>query len=828
MPTVPPSACASRNCTSRNCTPRNCSRRPLLLRWLALVLSARWLPARLFHPRSFHPRSFAAPWLIARSLIGRSLLAMGATALIAAVPAATAADADTPAHGSDRHQPVPITGFSTAGAAAQQAAETQLDAQLNAEEMTAWLKELSAQPHHAGSAAGKVVAETILRWFKEWGYDAELATYDVLLPTPKTRELELLAPTRYVAGLDEDSLPEDPSTSERTELLPPYNAFSTDGEVEGELVFVNYGRPEDYEVLERHGISVAGKIAIAKYGKSWRGIKPKLAGEKGAIGTLIYSDPADDGYGAGDSYPKGPFKHESGVQRGSVMDMPTYPGDVLTPGIGATKGARRLNRNQAPTITKIPVLPISWRDAQPLLAAMDGTVVPSEWRGALPITYHFGPGPARVRLKLEFNWERISAYNVIARLPGSAYPDEWVIRGNHHDGWNHGAADPISGLVALLAEAKAVGALAQAGQRPQRTIVYAAWDAEEPGLIGSTEWAEHHGKELKNKAVAYINTDGNSRGFASVGGSHVLETFFNEVLRDVADPQLDMSVRERRRAANVLNASTESQKQDASSRDQLRIAPLGSGSDYTPFLQHLGIASANLGFGGEADGGSYHTLYDTHEHYLRFRDPGLIYGVALAQVGARATLRLANAERLPFEFTGLADNIALYADQIVTLADTLRKETAQVNKHLDDGIYAAALDPTKDFGPPPRHAPVPFFNFAPLHNAVARLEQAAAAYDPSAPLAADDRARVNKLLYSSERLLTRDSGLAGREWYKHHLYAPGFYTGYGVKTLPGVREAIEQREYQAVDPQIAIAAEVIEALAQRVEELAGLQPTAQE
>ena len=529
-----------------------------------------------------------------------------------------------------------ILGFDAAASNAQRNIESRLDASIDKNEMDQWLRRLSAKPHHAGSVAGKENAEFIAGLFESWGYDVEIAEYEILLPTPKVREVELVAPTEFTASLTEDSLAEDPSTSVREDLLPPYNAFSVDGEVEGELVFVNYGRPEDYEILDRYGISVEGKIVIAKYGKSWRGIKPKLAGEKGAIGTILYSDPADDGYGAGDPYPKGAFKHETGIQRGSVMDMPTYPGDVLTPGRGATRNAKRLKQEDAITITRIPVLPISHKDALPLLSAMDGEVVPPEWRGALPITYHFGPGPARVRMKAEFNWNMVTIYNVIARLEGSEFPDEWVIRGNHHDGWNHGAEDPISGLITLLAEAKAVAALANAGERPKRTVIYAAWDAEEPGLIGSTEWVEHHAKELKKHAVAYLNTDGNDKGFIHIGGSHVLERFFNQIIEEVKDPRSEITLKQRLQANLKINAETEQEKKDADERADIRLDPMGSGSDYTPFLQHLGIASADLAFYGEADGGSYHTLYDTYEHHTTWNDPGLIYGRNTAEsYGAR-------------------------------------------------------------------------------------------------------------------------------------------------------------------------------------------------
>lgn len=710
-----------------------------------------------------------------------------------------------------------LLGFDAAGTAGQRALEADFDARISAEDLDNWLRILSREPHHVGSAAGRAVVDFVQEQFSSWGYDVEIAEYNVLFPSPRTRELELVAPGSYQAMLTEDSLDADPSTSRIDNLLPPYNAFSTDGEVEGELVFVNYGTPADYEILDRYGISVEGKIAISRYGGSWRGIKPKLAAENGAIGTIIYSDPADDGYGAGDTYPDGPFKHESAVQRGSVMDMPTYPGDPLTPFVGATAEAERLPRSEAPTITRIPVLPISYRDALPLLEAMGGEVVPDEWRGGLPITYHLGPGPARVRMKLEFNWDMVTAYNVIARLEGSEYPDQWVMRGNHHDGWNHGAADPISGLVAMMAEAKAIGELAQAGSPPARTIVYAAWDSEEQGLIGSTEWVEEHHAELDEKAVAYINTDGNSRGFVRIGGSHVLESLANQVMDDVIDPQTGVSVAARRRASIEVNGSAED-RAELNSRENLRISPLGSGSDYSPFLQHLGIASLNISYGGEGNDGSYHTLYDTYEHYTRFRDPGMVYGVALAQTAGRATMRLAYAPRLPFEFTGLADNIAMYLTEVEELASTMREQTEVTNARIDSGVYALALDPTRSFGPPARKAEVPFFNFAPLKNSLDELQQAARDYQASATGGSASEME-NILLYTSERELTRDDGLPGRPWYTHHIYAPGFYTGYGVKTLPGVREAIEERQYDMAADEIFVAADVLSGMAQRIRNL---------
>jgi N-acetylated-alpha-linked acidic dipeptidase len=715
-----------------------------------------------------------------------------------------------------------LIGFTDA--AAEKEIEAGFRSGLSAEDQSGWARDLTAKPHHPGSEQGRINIDYMARLFELWGYDVTVEWFDILLPVPVRRELALLAPEAYTAGLLEDIVEGDASSAERDEVLPPYNAFSVDGEVTAELVFVNYGIPEDYELLERYGVDVAGKIVIAKYGRSWRGIKPKLAAEKGAIGALIYSDPADDGYAAGDVYPVGPFKNASGVQRGSVMDMPLYPGDVLTPGKPAIKGTRRLKRADAPTLTKIPVLPISYRDAEPLLAALGGEVVPAEWQGGLPITYHLGPGPAKVHLALGFDWQTIRVGNVIARMEGERYPDEWVLRGNHHDGWNHGAADPISGMVALMDEARSVARLAAAGQRPARTLVYAGWDAEEPGLIGSTEWVEKHLPELDEKAVVYLNTDGNSRGFAFVGGSHTLEPFFNQVLKAVEDPQTGVSLDERLRAGIQVEGSPE-RREELASRPDLRISPLGSGSDYTPFLQHAGIASANMAFGGEGDGGSYHTLYDTYEHYTRFRDPGFAYGVALADLAGTATLRLANAPVLPFRFSGLAENLTHYLGELTELADEEREKARRTNRLLEEGVYALALDPTRSLAPPEPEADVPHFNFAPLMNAIDRVTASAGALDEALnglDPAGVDLAALNARLFRSERALSSKQGLPGRDWYRHQIYAPGFYTGYGVKTLPRVREAIEAELYDQVDGEIAFTAGVLDAFADYLDETLAL------
>ncbi|HVS30729.1 MAG TPA: M28 family peptidase, partial [Thermoanaerobaculia bacterium] len=652
----------------------------------------------------------------------------------------------------------PIRGFAPDRWSGQRQIERQYDALLNKANLDTWMKRLTARPHHLGSAYGKENAEFIAAQFKSWGYDTAIERFDVLLPTPKTRILEMTAPETYRARLEEPALPEDKTSGQRDEQLPVYNAYSIDGDVTGELVYVNYGIPKDYEVLEERGVDVKGKIVIARYGGSWRGIKPKVAAEKGAIGCIIYSDPRDDGYYHGDVYPKGSWRNEWGAQRGSVADMPLYAGDPLTPGVGATKDAKRLSVKDAPTITKIPVLPISYGDALPLLRNLGGFTVPQEWRGALPITYHFGPGPARVHLKVEFDWKLVPAYNVIAKLRGTQYPDEWVIRGNHHDAWVNGAEDPISGMVALMEEARVVGELARRGIRPRRTIVYAAWDGEEQGLLGSTEWAETHADELKRKAVVYINTDGNGRGFFYAGASHTLEKFINEITREVIDPQTGRTVEERLRARRVVDAGND-ERAELRSRPDLRVAPLGSGSDYTPFLQHLGIASMHIGYGGEDGGGSYHSAYDSYDHYTRFGDPGFQYGLALAQTGGRVMLRLANADVVPLDFAGFANTLGKFVDEVAKLPDTMRAETDERNRQIEERVLEAANDPVEKRVLPRPRPPVPHINVAPLRNALRSVEEAAKRYDTAIAELPSNAAPLNAHLRDMERGLTRDEGL---------------------------------------------------------------------
>jgi len=707
-----------------------------------------------------------------------------------------------------------ITGFTDASAAKELQTEQTFDAALSAPLIGETIKELSAFPHNLGSPGSKAVAEKILAKYKSYGLDAHLQPYTVLFPTPKTRVLQLTGPTTYSALLKEPALAAD-ATSGQAGQLPTYNAWSADGDVTGQLVFVNYGLPDDYETLAKLGIDVKGKIVIAKYGRSWRGIKPKVAYEHGAIGCIIYSDPADDGYSAGEVYPKGAYKSEYGVQRGSVMDMVIYPGDPLTPGAGATKDAKRLDRKDAPTILKIPVLPISYHDAQPLLAALDGIVAPRDWQGGLPITYHVGPGVATVHLKLEFNWDMVQAYDVIAKIKGSEFPDEWVMRGNHHDAWVNGAGDPISGQSAMLDEAKALGDLLKNGWKPKRTIVYCSWDGEEPGLIGSTEYAEDHDKELQQKAVVYINSDDNGRGFYGGGGSQALEPFMDEITQTITDPQTKVSIFDRKRARELVTAGSVKDKKEIMARKVEPLEPLGSGSDFSSFLQHLGVPTLDLAFGGEDGGGEYHSIYDSFDDYRRFKDPTFEYGVALSKTAGHAVLRMADADLLPFDFRNLDTTISKYVTELTELTDKMRDNTAMENQLIKANDFTLAADPIKHEKAPEAKAEVPKLDFAPLKTALDSLKKAANGLATTWAAAAQTNTghdKLNQLLYHAEQQLLSD-GLPRRPWYRHTIYAPGFYTGYGVKTLPGIREAIEQRNWPEARQQIAIVAERINSLA---------------
>jgi N-acetylated-alpha-linked acidic dipeptidase len=755
---------------------------------------------------------------------------------LALLPLLVASTSPVPAQeAAAKTETVPLSGYSASTSATERDWETKFRALPSTDKLREDMRHLSARPHNVGSPYDKDNAEWILAHFKQWGLDADIETFYVLFPTPKERALELVAPTSFKAKLQEPPVAEDPTSNQQAEQLPTYNAYSIDGDVTAPLVYVNQGVRADYEQLDRMGVSVKGAIVIVRYGGAWRGIKPKVAAEHGALGCIIYSDPKDDGYSAGDTFPTGAYRPEQGVQRGAVTDT-NYQGDPLTPGYGATKDAKRLPIKDNPQITKIPVMPISYGDAQPLLSAIGGQAVPRDWRGGLPITYHVGPGPAKVHLKVSSNWDIKPIYDVIARIPGSAFPDQWIIRGNHHDAWVNGAEDPISGQVALLEEARSMAELVKQGWKPRRTIIFCAWDGEEPGLLGSTEWVETHQDELRKKAVMYVNSDTNGRGFLGIEGSHTLEHFVNGVARDVNDPETNLTVWKRAQLYLIAHPG-EGERQEARNRSDLRIDALGSGSDYAPFLDFAGIASINLGFYGESGGGIYHSVYDDFYWYTHFADTDFVYGRALAQTAGTALMRMADAELLPFDFHNFADTVHTYVGELKKLLKDQQTEIEETNKEIDEGVFSATADPKKHSVPPPRKDVPPYLNFAPLDNAdvtltasADRFTKALAAARAKSELSLDPQmlAEINGLLIQSERALTSDAGLPGRPWYKHQIYAPGAYTGYGVKTLPAVREAMEQENWKQAEQQVPVVAKVLEdeaALIDSVTALLGAQPS---
>jgi N-acetylated-alpha-linked acidic dipeptidase len=692
---------------------------------------------------------------------------------------------------SPRAQSRPIRGFPDDAVGAQRQREEQFRKIPDAARLKEYMEAMAGDPHVAGQPSSKKVADYALAKFKSFGLDAKIEEFEAMMPWPIETTVELVAPEKYTLRVKEPVLPEDPDSGDQT---PLYNAYSSDGNVTGEVVYVNYGMPADYDRLKELGVDVKGKIVIARYGAGWRGIKPKVAYEHGAIGCLIYSDPRDDGYYAGDVYPAGPYRPEYGAQRGSVMDMPVRAGDPLTPGYGSEPGGKKIRIEDAETILKIPVLPISYGDAAPILRQLKGKVVPNEWKGALPFTYHVGPGPAQVHMNLRFEWKNRPLYNVVVRIPGATRPDEWVIFGNHHDAWVMGADDPISGASSLMETARGLGELLKTGWRPSRTIVLALWDGEEWGLLGSTEWAEKHDAELKQKAAVYINTDGTGKGWLNAGGSHGLQQFMGEVAKDVMDPRTGKPVFEEARRRAILGEA-EAVRKAAEADPSLRIAPLGSGSDFTPFLQHLTVSVLNVSFGGESPGGVYHSAYDTIKWYQTYSDTDYSYGRTLSQLTGTLLLRLADAPVLPFQYSDTADTLLRYVVELEKLASDKK------DSKVDLRPVRTAVEALKAAGE----------NFEKAYASVGKANS-------QALLAKKDLQQLNKLLLTSEQKLGNSDGLPRRDWFKHQIYAPGFYTGYGVKTMPQIREGLEENRFTEAQGGVRTVSAAINALAAQVNE----------
>ncbi len=692
-----------------------------------------------------------------------------------------------------------LDGFTTATAAAQRQLEEKFRSYPSPATAREHLRRLTAEPHVAGTPGDYRTAIYVRDQLRRYGWRAELVEYQVLLPYPRQPSIvELIAPRRERLRLQEPVLAQDP-TSGHPNIIPLFNGYSPSGDVSAPLVYVNYGLPDDYAALQQLGVDVRGKIVIARYGRSFRGVKAKVAEERGAVGCIIYSDPADDGYAQGLAYPEGPWRPAQSAQRGSVQYLFEYPGDPLTPGTPSIPGTPRLSRDKATNMPRIPVQPISYGDAQRLLEPLRGAVRPEGFQGGLPFAYRVGgTSDVRVRLKTDMDYATRTIWNVEARIDGADEPDRWVILGNHRDAWVFGAVDPNSGTTAMLEVGRALGELVRAGWKPRRTIVLCSWDAEEYGLIGSTEWVEQHAAELREKAVAYLNMDAAVSG-ANFGAASV-PSFWRLIrgaARDVRDPRTGKSVyqawQERTREAQPEAGLTAATPAAATPVAEARIGALGSGSDYTPFLQHLGVPSLDMGFGG--DYGVYHSIYDSFNWMEKHGDPTFGYHVAAAQIWGTIALRLSEARALPFDYADYATQIRDFANETQRTAQRLR---------LDDSYDAKALlEAVKDFAD----------EAARLNE---RRRETLSDFDSTRTRADDAHARavsrlrrINDALINAERALTDARGLRGRTWYKHQIYAPGFYTGYAAQPLPDLRQAIDDRN--TTTPREA-AARIIEAL----------------
>ena len=692
----------------------------------------------------------------------------------------------TPAH-------QPVRGFPDDAIIALAQRESVLTTTPDTARLRSYMLAMTEEPHHTGSPGAKAVAEYALARFREWGLDAQIEQFEALVPMPVVRRVELVSPTRFVARMAEPPIPEDKDSGDDG-MLPTSNPYAADGDVTGELVFANYGLPEDYALLDERKIDLRGKVVIVKYSRGVRSAKIKQAAERGAAAVLIYSDPKEDGFARGDVYPKGPWRPADGVQRGTALDYAAmYPGDPLTPGWGAKPGARKLAQSEARSLPKIPVAPLSYGDAEPLLAALAGPESPNEWKGALNVSYRMGPGPSRVRVTTKSDWRVRPLYNVVGRIPGAVDPDQWVIFANHHDGWVHGAADPVSAAVALMETARSFSELLKTGWRPRRTLIFALWDGEEWGLLGSTEWAEQHAEELQKKAVAYLNTDSYSAGRLSAGGSHTLTTFVRQVARDISDPVTHRSAADVAIAHELATAKTAADSGTIAARG-FRMNPLGSGTDFEAFLQHLGVPSVDYGFDGGPSAGTYHSIYDSYDNFTRFLDPGFVYGRTQAAAVGTFALRLAEAPLLPFSFTDAAVAFRGFADDVQRLAG--------------ERLGAEQLD------------------MSPVLGAIERLQSSGAQYDRAYDAAigkgsawlsrnADALRPINVDLYQSEQDLLSPTGLPGREWFKHTLYATGVYTGFAPDPMPGVRQMIQAGRRADAQAEIAKVAEAIDRMATR-------------
>jgi N-acetylated-alpha-linked acidic dipeptidase len=654
-----------------------------------------------------------------------------------------------------------IDGFNPERATAQRRWEEQFRSVPNQKSAREHLRVLTLEPHIAGTKEDYDTAIYVRDQLRSYGLAADLKEYDVWLNYPKTPSvLELITTRRQRLNIHEAVVPADPSSS-NPRITPLFNGYSASGDVTAPLVYANYGLPNDYDDLKKAGVDVKGKIVIVRYGNSFRGVKAKVAEDHGAIGCIIYSDPADDGYMQGNVYPKGPWRPGASGQRGSVQYLFDYPGDPLTPGRPAIPGVPRLKPEEATDLTRLPVQPIAYDVARTILSQLKGPLRPRGFQGGLPFAYHLGgTNDVKVRLKTDNDYKIRKIWNVVARIDGNEEKDRWVILGNHRDAWVFGAVDPNSGTSAMLEVGRGFGQLLKQGWKPRRTIILCSWDAEEYGLVGSTEWVEELATELKENAVAYLNLDAAVSG-VHFGASSVpsLWKLMRAAARDVKDPKTGKSVYQQ-----WQDRARENRPEDEENTREARIGALGSGSDYTPFLQHLGIASTDMGFSG--DYGVYHSAYDSFYWMDHFGDPGFHYHVAAAQMWGTLAMRLAEADGLQFDYTDYAAQVREFFNEALRIAN--RRNLAS---GLNDKAMMGAIE-----------------DFAKEAERVERSRQDAIRTSDRARLS-----RINDALVQAERQFIDPRGLRGRAWYKHQIYAPGFYTGYAAQPLTDFRQALEDR-----------------------------------
>jgi N-acetylated-alpha-linked acidic dipeptidase len=656
-----------------------------------------------------------------------------------------------------------LDGFTPDNAVAERRWEEQFRAVPAPDSAREHLRRLTAEPHVAGTKEDYATAIYVRDQMQKFGLAAEIKEYQVWLNYPKTDPIvELLAPRREKLSVREAILKEDPSSS-NPKITPLFNGYSASGDVTAPLVYANYGLPPDYEALGKAGVDVKGKIVIVRYGNSFRGVKAKVAQDQGAIGCIIYSDPADDGYMQGDVYPTGPWRPVAAGQRGSVQFLFSHPGDPLTPGKPSIPGVPRLKPEEATDdVPSIPVQPLAYDEARKLIQPLKGPVRPSGFQGGFPFPYHVGGTEAvRVHLKTDMDYQTRTLWDVVARIDGGPEKDRWVVMGNHRDAWVFGAVDPNSGSTAMLEVARGFGQLLKNGWKPRRTIILCSWDGEEYGLIGSTEWAEENAAELQQKAVAYLNVDvavsGPNYSASSVPS---LWKLIRAITREVKDPKTGKTVYQQWQD----RAREQRPEAEADSNAEARIGPLGSGSDYTPFLQHLGIPATDMGFGG--DYGVYHSAYDSFYWMSHFGDPDFVYHVAAAQLWGTMAMRLADADGLPFDYTDYSN---------------------QLREFFNEDVRAAK-----------RHNIGNAFDEKAMNVALQEFEDAAHGIEKARRRAIEDRAagkltRINDALIAAERAFIDERGLRGRAWYKHEIYAPGVFTGYAAQPLTDFRQGIDDR-----------------------------------